>query len=278
MSPLKSLRQPQTKTLPAKVIALLAACVLTACANHAPVTGTKLDTSEWGQATQLPVAEDGTGPGWHERRVGKRQPTLYRPTRHAGRPALMADSAGGDSLVRIRLRGDAPADGLLHFSWFSDGLNEDADLADTAVDDAVVRVILQFGGDRSPFTPRDHRMSELVRLVTGEPLPHAPLIYVWDPERPVGTVIRHRRTDRIRKLVVQSGTDGLGRWNDFARDVAADFRHAFGEAPVRLESIALMTDANNTGRHTRAWYGPLRWTQAASGQAEPPRETPATAR
>lgn len=238
----------------------IAASVLSACASLGPVPGAHLDASDWGQATQLPVAGDGVGPGWHERRVGQRQPTLYRPTQHAGRPALLADSHGGDSLVRVRLQAGEPPAGRLHFSWFTDDLNHDADLADTAMDDAVVRVILQFGGDRGRFAPRDHRMSELVRLITGEPLPYATLVYVWDPVRPVGTVIKHRRTDRIRKLVVQSGTEGLGRWNDFDRDVAADYRHAFDEAPARLEFIALMTDANNTGRHSKAWYGPLRWT------------------
>lgn len=243
-------------------LTLISAWALSACSALGPAPGAGLDGSAWAQATQLPAAANSPAPGWREQRVGKRTPTLYAPTQHAGRPALQADSDGGDSLVRMRLQAAEPPAGRLHFSWFTNGLNHDADLADTAMDDAVVRVILQFGGDRGRFAPRDHRMSELVQLVTGEPLPYATLIYVWDPARPVGTVITHRRTDRIRKLVVQSGTEGLGRWNDFERDVAADYRHAFGETPARLEGIALMTDANNTGRHSKAWYGPLRWTPA----------------
>ncbi len=246
-------------------LVLASAWVLSACSSldRAAPAGAGLPGSAWAQATQLPAAEDGPTPGWREQRIGNRTPTIYTPTRHAGRPALQADSDRGDSLVRIRLRTQSPPiGGRLHFSWFTDSLNPDADLADAARDDAVVRVILQFGGNRGPFSARDHRMSELVQLVTGEPLPHATLIYVWDPARPVGTVIRHRRTDRIRKLVVQSGTGGLGRWNDFERDLAADYRHAFGEAPAPLEGIALMTDANNTGQRSQAWYGPLRWTPA----------------
>jgi len=255
--------QPGSARTAMAALALLSAWSLSACSALGPAPGTDLDGSAWAQATQLPTAGSGPGPGWHERRVGTRTPTRYVPTRHAGRPALQADSDGGDSLVRVQLQAGEPLATRLHFSWFTDGLNHDADLADTTVDDAVVRVILQFDGDRGRFAPRDHRMSELVRLVTGEPLPYATLVYVWDPVRPVGTVIRHQRTNRIRKLVVQSGTEGLGRWNDFERDVAADYRHAFGEAPAQLAFIALMTDANNTGHRSKAWYGPLRWTPNA---------------
>src|SRR5690606_12607152 len=180
-------------------LTLISAWALSACSALGPAPGAGLDGSAWAQATQLPAAANSLAPGWREQRVGKRTPTLYTPTQHAGRPALQADSTGGDSLVRMRLQATEPPAGRLLFSWFTHGLNHDADLADAAVDDAVVRVILQFGGDRGRFTPRDHRMTELVRLVTGEPLPYATLIYVWDPVRPVGTVIRHQRSGRIRK-------------------------------------------------------------------------------
>ena len=38
-------------------------------------------------------------------------------------------------------------------------------------DDAVARVILTFDGDRSLWSRRDHMLSELAQIVTGEPLP-----------------------------------------------------------------------------------------------------------
>lgn len=220
----------------------------------------EVDPSPWAEATTLPEA--GGQQRWFHQKFGNRTPTHYTVTSHQGRPALQADSDGGDSLIRLRLAANGPQIGVLRFSWFAEQLNAEADVADAGADDAVVRVILQFGGDRSRFTARDQRLSDLMQLVTGEPLPYATLIYVWDPARPVGTVIPHRRSDRIRKLVVQSGPQGLGRWVDLERDVAADYRLAFGKAPERLEGVALMTDSNNTGVRSRAWYGPLRWIPA----------------
>ncbi|MFP5466563.1 MAG: DUF3047 domain-containing protein [Gammaproteobacteria bacterium] len=240
----------------------LPAILLGACAVLSPAPSGTVDVSPWSQATTLPAADpDQT---WFHQRVGNRTPTHYTATTHQGRPALHADSDGGDSLMRLRLAADGPTIGRLGFSWFAGQLNTDADVADTGADDAVVRVILQFGGDRSSFSARDQRLSDLMQLVTGEPLPYATLIYVWDPARPVGTVIAHRRSERIRKLVVQSGPGDLGRWVDLERNVAADYRLAFGKAPVRLEGIALMTDSNNTGVRSRAWYGPLRLIPASN--------------
>ena len=66
------------------------------------------------------------------------------------------------------------------------------------------------------------------------------------------------RTDRIRRLVVESGAARLDRWLDYERDIRADYEHAFGEPPGALIGIAVMTDSDNTGTRTNAWYGPVR--------------------
>ncbi|RYF30590.1 MAG: DUF3047 domain-containing protein, partial [Comamonadaceae bacterium] len=81
---------------------------------------------------------------------------------------------------------------------------------------------------------------------------------VWCNTRAAGTVIRSPRTDRIRKMVVESGPNKLNQWLDYERDVRADFERAFGEAPGALVGIAIMTDSDNTRSTARAWYGPIR--------------------
>jgi hypothetical protein len=82
-------------------------------------------------------------------------------------------------------------------------------------------------------------------------------MYVWCNTRAPGTVIVNPRTDRIRKLVVESGAQHLNQWLDYERDIRADFEKAFGEAPGALVGIGIMTDSDNTQAQTRAWYGPL---------------------
>ena len=82
-------------------------------------------------------------------------------------------------------------------------------------------------------------------------------MYVWDAKAPIGSVISHPRTDRIRKIVVESGTAGLRTWRSYRRDLAADYRLAFGEAPGALQALALMTDGDNTQSQLATWYGDI---------------------
>ena len=129
-------------------------------------------------------------------------------------------------------------------------------------EDSPVRVVLAFDGDRSRFSPRNAMLSELTRTITGEEMPYAVLMYVWSNDLPVGTVIINPRTDRIRKIVVESGHERLGRWLRYDRDVRADFIRAFEESPGVLQSLAIMTDTDNTRGKTQAWYGEIRLNSA----------------
>lgn len=233
----------------------LLALVLAGCATAPHGTPEALAESDWARASRIePTAPEAR---WTHQTFGNRKATRYSAVKHQGRAAVWAHSESGNSVLRLRLAPSGPARGTLRFSWFVDTLNHEVDLSDRNADDAVTRVVLSFDGDRERLSRRDHMVSELAQLVTGEPLPYATLMYVWDPKLPVGTVVANPSTQRIRKLVIESGPERLGRWLDYERDIEADFRHAFGEAPGALLGLGLMTDANNTETTAMAWYGPL---------------------
>jgi len=172
---------------------------------------------------------------------------------------LEADANASASVVRKHVH-IAPSElAGLQFSWWVPELLPGADLAVRSQADASARLILAFDGDRSRFSAKDAALSELARALTGEEMPYATLIYVWSNQHPVGSIIPSTRTSRIRKLVVESGPGGLGRWLDYRRDVRADFEQVFGEPPGHLIAVGLMTDADNTRGSTRAWYGPMKF-------------------
>lgn len=193
---------------------------------------------------------------------GKRY-KAFESVRVSERPALRVRAKSSVSILRQRFEPPLKAAGHLSFSWKVDGLPTNADLAVLALADSPVRVVLAFDGDRSRWTPRNHRLSDMSRLLTGEELPYASLVYVWSLKDPPGTVVVNPRTDRIRKLVLDSGTVNVGRWRDHVRDVRADFRRAFGEEPGPLRLVALMTDTDNTESELTAWYGALKLERAA---------------
>lgn len=196
--------------------------------------------------------------GWQHWTLPGKSPTAYRPVRYGGtRDAMEVRAKSSASLLRRSLNLELQDIGDIRFSWKVPALMPNADMARRETEDAVVRIVLTFDGDRTRLSTRDRSLSELAQLMTGEPLPYATLMYVWCPTRAPGSVILNPRTDRIRKLVVESGPARLNQWLDYERDIRADFLQVFGEAPGRLLHVAIMSDGDNTGSEFRAWYGPV---------------------
>jgi Protein of unknown function (DUF3047) len=134
----------------------------------------------------------------------------------------------------------------VEFSWLAQALPEGGDVSDADASDAAARVLFAFGGDHARLSARNQLSFELARTLTGEAPPFATLAYVWDTSAPVGRVVTHPRSDRVRKIVVESGRDGLRQWKRYRRSLSADYRLAFGDAPGPLLAMAVMTDGDNT--------------------------------
>jgi hypothetical protein len=213
----------------------LAGCVLT------PRAGPQAPVSEAWQAVSLP---------------GK-APTHYAWTYKDGRTAIGARADNSASMWRRQLPVPPERLGEVDFSWWVTAMIEGASVADADREDAPARVLFAFDGDSGRLSPRNRMMFELAQALTGEAPPYATLMYVWDATAPVGSVIPNPRTDRVRKIVVDSGSEHLGQWRDHRRDLVADFRRAFGEEPGPLLAIAVMTDSDNTHSTASAWYGPV---------------------
>lgn len=181
--------------------------------------------------------------------------TLYAAAHKDGRACTSAVSERSASMWRRQLTLPAPAIGPVQFSWWVQDIIPGADVAQASSADAPARVMFAFDGDTRSLPMRTRALFDLAEALTGERPPYATLVYVWDTKAPVGTVIINPRTDRIRKIVVDSGTGQLRRWRDHQRNLAEDFRLAFGEEPGALKAVALMTDSDNTASSARAWYG-----------------------
>jgi hypothetical protein len=200
--------------------------------------------------------------GWHDFPLPGKRRSQYRWVRKDGRDALEALADRSASLWKRRVQVPAEQLGAVEFSWRVDRLLSGASVQDVDSEDAVARVIFGFDGDQRRLSARTRAQFELASLLTGETPPYATLMYVWDSHRPalpLETVVTNPRSERIRKIVVDSGPEQLGRWREHRRDLRVDFERAFGEAPGELISVALMTDADNTGGRAQTWYGPVHW-------------------
>lgn len=205
-------------------------------------------------ADQLP-------PGWGELVLRRDLPhTRYQVADLYGRRVLHASGHGGSGL-RCKVHVDPLADFWLEWSWRTRAVPAGMNVERSETDDSPARVAVAFQGDERRLSFRDRALYELVELITGERLPFATLMYVWDAQLPVGTVAHYPRTSRIRYLVVESGSERTGRWLRYRRNLAADFRQVFGEEPGAVESVGVMTDGDDLRVDLDTWYGDIRLLQ-----------------
>jgi hypothetical protein len=258
------------RALPVVVVVLL----LVACAAHEPELEEREHASlaspsrevglhqqaEWRSAVDALLKTPPGGDAWQPFLLPGKRFVAFELARQPSGAALSVSADGSVSILRKRFDKALPDVDRIAFSWKVDGLPDDARLGEAGRDDAPVRILLSFDGDRSKWTGRNHRMSEMSRLLTGEELPYATLMYVWANHDAPETVIVNARTDRIRKVVVESGAQQVGHWRDYQRNIRADFFRAFGEEPGPLRAVAIMTDTDNTQSSLRAWYGRMTLT------------------
>ena len=197
-------------------------------------------------------------PQWQHFPLPGKHASDYAFARVDGRDAMAVTAISSASLLRRQVHIAPDELSRIKFSWKVPDLISMADLAVRENADSPVRIVLVFEGDRSRFSAKNAMLSELAHAISGEPLPYATLMYVWCNTRAPGSVITSPRTDRIRKIVVESGSKNLNLWMDYERNIRADFEKAFGEAPGALVGVGIMTDSDNTRTTTRAWYGGIK--------------------
>lgn len=244
-------------SIPRWLVLVASVIIATGCASTASETSdAAASASPWARQSAV------EGSAWLPFLLPGKRASTFTYVRKDGRDAIRASADSSASMLRSAVRIEPALLGQVRFSWNVPALIAEADMALRDLDDSPVRIVLAFDGDRTRLSPRFQSMSELARALSGEELPYATLMYVWCNKCEPGSVIVNPRTDRIRKLVVESGVRHLNQWMDYQRDVRADYVKAFGEEPGALIGIGIMTDSDNTRSIARAWYGPVQLPSA----------------
>lgn len=205
-------------------------------------------------------AEGGLPAGWLPfNPAPKTAPTRYALVRDGHDLVVRAEADRSMSGLIHPLRIDPAETPLVQWRWRIERPLDGADMRTKGGDDYAARLYVMFDYDLAKLSFGDRAGIRLARLLYGAQVPAAALNYVWDNRQPVGAIHPNAYTDRARMIVVESGADRAGQWVTETRDVAADFRAAFGEEAPPISGIAIATDTDNTGERVTAWYGDIRF-------------------
>jgi len=232
-----------------------AVALLIGCAS-VPADPTRLLAAATGEAFRLP--NDPGQPPWMPVPIRFKTETRYSAASVDGIPCIRAEAQAAWSLLAAVVPPAFAGATTLSWRWHADALVPGATAQGMGRDDAAVRVIVAFKGDFDKVPAADRAAMNMARMLGGWQIPFASIQYLWEAEIPPETALDHHTISRIKKLVVQSGDSGLGRWQRFERNVREDFRRLFpGEEPGEIESIGIMTDSETLGGTATGCYADL---------------------
>ncbi len=201
---------------------------------------------------------DGIPGGWEPLTFDKiDRHTRYQLVDFEGETVIEAKSDTSASGL-IRQKGIDPKQyPVVQWRWRATGIYEKGDVMTKSGDDYPARLYIAFEYDPDKVGFFERAKFRAIKAIRGEYPPMRAINYIWASHAPVGTMVPNAYSDRAMMFVVESGKEHANTWVSHSRNIAADYRAAFGEDPPMIQGIAIMTDSDDTGESMITYYGDI---------------------
>ena len=184
--------------------------------------------------------------------------TAYFLARDSNKTIFKAVSNNSASGYIHKISVDPTKFPILSWEWKIDNLIKSADITQKSGDDYPARLYVTFDYDLERLSGWESFKVELYKSIHGDYPPLAVLNYVWDNKKPIGYSTPNAYTNRVQMIVSQSGKAQVGHWVKQEVNLLKDYQRVFGEMPLKITAVAIMTDTDNTGESATAYYGDIR--------------------
>lgn len=230
-------------------------------------------TPLWAATTgpaQVPSFGGGAGEGGSVAKGWKHQllPKVDKPNQFTladddGAKVLQVASNASASSYVAMVSVDPGKTPFLHWRWKVSKAVPGSDIANKSGDDFAARLYVLFDLPLDALSFGDQLKIRAARALTSGEIPTAALCYVWGTAQPVGFSGWNAYTDRLRMIVVDSGDAQAGQWRSATRNVAKDFKAAFGLDAPMVGAVAVGADTDNTGASVETRFSNLSFTANA---------------
>jgi len=174
--------------------------------------------------------------GWQEKEFeGK---TIYGLTQLDDNNVLSTSSSNAASGLFKKVDVDLTKSPVLHWSWKIKNTLKSPDERKKAGDDFAARIYVVFSD--GPFFWQTKTLN-----------------YVWANQAQREEYWPNPYTNNAQMFAVRSGDNQTGQWHVENRNVLNDIQKVFGKKVTHIEAIAIMTDTDQTGATTQAWFGDI---------------------
>jgi hypothetical protein len=136
-----------------------------------------------------------------------------------------------------------------------------ADMDHKTADDFTARVHVLFDVPLESLAFVERYKIRLPHAVANSDVPTAALCYVWDNKLRIGHCAWSPYTSRAQRVVLQSGNGNVNKWVSESRDVATDFKNAFGSDAPAVTGMAVGNDTDNTDEAVTTWFGDIKFVK-----------------
>ena len=174
-------------------------------------------------------------------------------TEGTGNKCLSAVSENSASGLYKAVSVDLKEYPYLSWRWKVSKLVEGSNVSKKESDDYAARVYVTFKYDPSTMSFSDRFKYKMAKLIYGN-VPSRAVTYYWATNEVVGATNLNAYTDNVAMIAAQSGSRNLDVWVTEKVNVFEGFKGVFNVEPSLVESVAVMTDTDNTGSKASACY------------------------
>ncbi len=190
--------------------------------------------------------------------------TVYEMVEDQGRTVIKAHSQASASGLIRKIAIDVKKYPMVQWRWKITQVNEKSDVTQKNGDDYPARVYVAFVYDPEKAGIWEKARFKTARLIYGEYPPATVVTYIWANRVPKETRVPNPYVKEVMMIAVQSGKDKAGTWVTEERNIYQDYLDSFGHPPPMTSGVAIMTDTDNTGQTSTAFYGDI-FFKSASG-------------
>jgi hypothetical protein len=136
---------------------------------------------------------------------------------------------------------------VIKWKWKISNTYQAGDEKNKSGDDYPLRIYVVFKYDPQKAGIFERAQYNALKLIYGEYPPHSSINYIWANKKYPERILPNPYTTKTQMILMQKGSEHAGLWIEERANALTDYRKAFGKEPPSEASIAVMSDADNTG-------------------------------
>ena len=174
--------------------------------------------------------------------------TEYRIARNGANDSMLeATAIASASGLILKKTFSAYKYPLIRWRWKVSNIYKHGDATLKNGDDYPARIYLIFKYDPQKSGFFEKALYKSAKLIYGEYPPVAALNYIWANRKHSNRLLVSKYTSRSIMIPVEQGAEFAGQWRTEEVNILDDYRAAFRKAPPETVTLAIMSDADNTG-------------------------------